>query len=83
MKLLALVVATLTMLLIAELIVRPFTPREIVGPSAVRFDPVLGRALIPGYSGTVTIPGTSYRLTINSLGFRGPEPTGPPSNDTT
>jgi hypothetical protein len=76
-KLYALALVTLVMLGIAELVVRPFTPREIVGPSAVRFDPLYGRVLIPGYRGTVTIPGTSYKFSVNSMGFRGPEPAGP------
>jgi hypothetical protein len=73
-KLLFIAIVVGVMVAFAELAVRPFTPREIVGPSAVRHDPVYGRALIPGYSGTVTVPGETYRLTVNSLGFRGPEP---------
>jgi len=64
-------------LAIAEVAVRPFTPREIIGPSAVRHDPVYRRALIPGYRGTVHNPGVSYPLSVNAMGFRGPDPAAP------
>lgn len=73
-KLLLLVGASAVALAVAEIAVRPFVPHEIVGPSAVRYHPVYGRALIPGYTGIVSLPGVSYRLSVNSRGFRGPEP---------
>ena len=60
-------------LLVAEIAVRPFVPLDIVGPSAVRFDPYYGKHLKENYSGTLTARGNSYRITTNSRGFRGPE----------
>ena len=75
-KLLLLGLTCVVVAAVAEIAVRPFVPMDYVGPSAVRYDAVYGRALIPGYSGVVSIPGVSYTLRVNSLGLRGPEPTG-------
>lgn len=74
LKILFTAIVSIVVLVVAEVAARPFVSRDIVGPSAVRYDPVYAKRLKPGYSGAVTANGITYHLTINSLGFRGPEP---------
>ncbi len=64
-------------LLLAEGAVRLWVPVRSVGPVATSYDPVYGKSLKKSYSCRRTSPEFTYRLTTNSLGFRGPEPAAP------
>jgi lysophospholipase L1-like esterase len=63
---------------LAELFVRAFVTVRDVGPVFTVHDPVLGKRIKPSFAGERTTPEFKMRLTTNSLGFRGPEPTGFP-----
>ena len=65
-------------LVLIEFAIRPFVAPDLVGPSAVKYDPYYGKVLKPGYSGPITSNGYRYRLDVNALGFRGPEMPSPP-----
>ena len=65
-------------LIAVEFALWPFVSRDIVGPSAARHDAYYGKALKPGYSGTICSHGYRFHLDTNSLGYRGPEPQQPP-----
>jgi lysophospholipase L1-like esterase len=73
----ALVVTTVFSLLLCEALVRAFVIVRNVGPSFTVFDPEYGKRLKPGFSTRRIAPEFDMRLTTNTLGFRGPEPTGP------
>jgi lysophospholipase L1-like esterase len=73
----ALVVTTLISLLLCEALVRAFVVVRNVGPSFTVFDAEYGKRLKPDYSTLRIAPEFEMRLTTNSLGFRGPEPTTP------
>jgi len=64
-------------LLAGEIAVRVFVPVRSVGPVATTYDPIYGKRLKRSYWCRRIGPEMSYVLTTNSLGFRGPEPTGP------
>lgn len=67
--------STLFALLLAEVIVRIFIPVRNVGPSFTEYDPVYGKRLKRNFTCERITPEFTMRLTTNSLGFRGPEPT--------
>jgi hypothetical protein len=64
-------------LVVLEGFVRCFVTVRIVGPAFTTYDPVLGKRLKPNLSVVRTTPDFTMRLTTNSLGYRGPEPTTP------
>jgi hypothetical protein len=64
---------------IAEILLHLLPPPRLIGPVLTRYDPVYGKRLKASSSGVLTTPEFSTRITMNSLGFRGPEPEGPPT----
>lgn len=73
----ALVVTTVISLLLCEALVRAFVVVRNVGPSFTVFDAEYGKRLKPSFSTLRIAPEFEMRLTTNSLGFRGPEPSEP------
>lgn len=73
-KVAALVIGLAIALIVAELVVRWFVPVRNVGPALSVYDPVYGKRLKKDVSILTKSPEFSFRLTTNSLGFRGPEP---------
>lgn len=61
-------------LILCEVILRLFVPVRNVGPAITIYDPVYGSRLKKSYSATRITPEFTIRYTMNSLGFRGPEP---------
>ncbi len=61
-------------LFVGEVFLWAFVPLRNVGPSFNVYDPTYGKALKPGMSATRKTPEYTMHVTINSLGFRGPEP---------
>ena len=60
---------------LAEIAIRLFFPVRDVGPSFTVYDPVLGKRIKASFSAERITPEFRMRLSTNSLGFRGPEPT--------
>ena len=71
----ALCFGLLLALLVGELLVRQFLPQQFpVHPRGMYVrDAAVGYALTPGFSGTVQRSEFATTVTINSMGFRGPE----------
>lgn len=65
-------------LALVEIALRAFVPIRDVGPSFTTFDPEFGKRLKSGFAATRITPEFTMRFSTNSLGFRGPEPNGPP-----
>ena len=63
-------------LVLVEVALRAFVPIRDVGPSFTTFDPELGKRLKTRFSATRITPEFTMKFSTNSLGFRGPEPSG-------
>ena len=61
-------------LILSEAMLRLSRVVREVGASLTRYDPVYGRRLRKNFQGTRTTPEFQIHYSINSLGFRGPEP---------
>jgi lysophospholipase L1-like esterase len=74
----AMTIGSLTVALaFAEVVVRVFLPVREVGPRFAIYDPVYGKTLRKNFSGERRMLESTYTLSTNSLGFRGPEPEAP------
>src|SRR5258708_2517343 len=73
-----LVVTVLVFLGLAELVVRWFVPVRDVGPPFSAYDAVFGKRMKAGFSAERISQEFRMRLSTNSLGFRGPEPSRSP-----
>jgi lysophospholipase L1-like esterase len=69
-----LVITVFVSLGLAELVVRWFVPVRDVGPPFSAYDAVFGKRMKAGFSAERIAPEFRMRLSTNSLGFRGPEP---------
>ena len=78
-SLVTLLVATLVSLSICELLVRAFVVVRNVGPSFTVYDEAYGKRLRTSFTTTRIAPEFTMRFSTNSLGFRGPEPSEPPT----
>lgn len=65
---------------LAEVALRLLEPVRAVGPMFTTYHPLYGKVLKKNYANTRTTPGYTYRVTTNSLGFRGPDPASPPKD---
>jgi hypothetical protein len=63
-----------------ELYLRAFFPIRSVGESLSRYDPIYGSSLKPNLHTVRKSIDFTMQLSTNSLGFRGAEPTEPPTN---
>ncbi|MHC4997230.1 MAG: SGNH/GDSL hydrolase family protein [Planctomycetota bacterium] len=73
-KLALLLVSSLLSLVVMELFVRAFLTVRNVGPAFTVYDPDYGKALKKNFTATRYTPEFKMRITLNSHGFRGPEP---------
>jgi lysophospholipase L1-like esterase len=71
--------STLVALFVGEVFLWAVVPLRNVGPSFNVYDATYGKALRRNMSATRKTPEYTMRVTINSLGFRGPEPDSFPS----
>jgi lysophospholipase L1-like esterase len=71
--------ALIIALVAAELIVRAAIPVRNVGPTFSEYDPVYGKRLKRSFQCTRIAAEFTMQFSTNSLGFRGPEPSGFPS----